>query len=144
MVGINRNAWKTILILSRRNSAKASSFIRAKSSLSIIMDPDVAASNPPMIIINVDFPAPDGPVIATAVSEQMSREIPFSISTFPALLPSSSFTSFICIKGLLELSIPEDDLLCFIAILCSDSIFYYNLQTWEYTKRCIFYIVCQC
>ena len=80
------------------------------------MDPDVAASNPPMIIINVDFPAPDGPVIATVVSEQMSREIPFSISTFPALLPSSSFTSFICIKDLLELSIPEDDLLFFITI----------------------------
>ncbi len=129
IVGISRNAWNTIPILSRRNSASASSFIVDKFSFAILIMPEVVASIPPITIIKVDLPAPDGPVIPTVLPASISKDIPCKIFTLPALLASSSFTSCICISGGTFCSCKQGDVLFVIRDLYSNVSFKFRFNT---------------
>ena len=71
-VGNKLNLWNTNPIFRRRMSVRFASDTLARSSPSIRMLPVVGLSKPPSRCKSVDFPQPDGPMIATNSPSCMS------------------------------------------------------------------------
>src|SRR5581483_9523271 len=93
MVGTRRKDWNTTPTASRRHSASASSLIVVRSAPATSTEPEVACSRPPMIIIMLDLPAPDGPTTPTDSPAATARLMPRRMLTSPAALASFRQTS---------------------------------------------------
>ena len=63
-VGMRLNAWKTKPIRSRRSSVSSRSLSVVRSVSPMKTVPDVSESSPARQCSSVDFPDPDGPMIA--------------------------------------------------------------------------------
>jgi hypothetical protein len=77
--------WNTTPIFPRRNRASASSSIAVRSCPKASTLPPVARSNPPISMRSDDLPDPDGPISPTVSPFSMVSEMPFRMSTGPAL-----------------------------------------------------------
>src|SRR5689334_14917057 len=78
---------------SRRNRAIRSSSRAPSSCPATRTVPEVGRSSPPMIIIIVDLPEPDGPTTLTVSPAPTARSMPRRMLTGPAALSSLRWTS---------------------------------------------------
>src|SRR5688572_16482382 len=85
--GSRLNFWKTNPIFLRRIFVRSASFILAMSSPSMSTLPLVAWAMAPSRCINVDFPEPEGPMIAHSSPDRIFTLTPrkASTSTSPSL-----------------------------------------------------------
>ena len=86
-VGTRLNAWKTKPSLSRLSSVRSRSDIAVMSSPSMKTFPDVSVSSPAMQCIRVDFPDPDGPIIAVNSPAPNAASTPSRARTSASPLP---------------------------------------------------------
>src|SRR3954471_4507668 len=93
MVATRRNDWNTIPTAARRHSASRSSFSCVRSAPATTTRPALARSRPPIIIIRLDLPAPDGPTTPTDSPAATDSPTPRRMLTSPAALASFRCTS---------------------------------------------------
>jgi hypothetical protein len=86
-VGTRLNAWKTNPILSRRSSVSCRSLSVVMSTSPMKIVPALGRSSPAMQCRSVDFPEPDGPMIAVKTPAPNATETPRSASTAASPLP---------------------------------------------------------
>src|SRR5258708_5065121 len=98
-VGTRRNDWNTMPTASRRAGASGSWVSAVRWAPATSTRPEVARSSPPMIIIMLDLPAPEGPTTPTDSPAAISRPMPRRMLTSPAALASFSCTSLSWIIG---------------------------------------------
>ena len=80
-IGSRLKNWKMKPTLSRRRRVSFLSSSPTISVPSILTEPEVGVSSPARMCMNVDFPEPDGPMIAENCPRGNSAETPRSAST---------------------------------------------------------------
>jgi hypothetical protein len=86
-VGTRLKAWNTNPIRSRRSSVMALSSSEPRSTFPINTCPSVRRSRPARQCSRVDFPEPDGPMIAVNTPTAKSAEIASSARTAVTPVP---------------------------------------------------------
>src|SRR5580658_2473679 len=102
MVGMRWKAWKTMPMVSRRKRASPSSSSVPRSMPATATRPPLGRSRPPVTIISVDLPEPEGPTRLTVSPAATRSETPRRTLTGPAALASVSRTSASSIMGMSE------------------------------------------
>src|SRR5690348_14304947 len=93
IVGTRWKDWKTMPMASRRKRARPSSSSVARSVPATRTRPALGRSSPPVTIIKVDLPEPDGPTRLTVSPAPTRSETPRRTLTGPAALVSVRRTS---------------------------------------------------
>src|SRR5580658_4229888 len=102
MVGMRWKAWKTMPMASRRKRARPSSSRVPRSMPATATRPRLGRSRPPVTIISVDLPEPEGPTRLTVSPGATRSETPRRTLTGPAALASVRCTSASSIMGMSE------------------------------------------
>jgi hypothetical protein len=86
-MGTRLNDWKTKPTLSRRKMVRSLSFNSLRSASPMYARPEVSVSRPAMQCSSVDFPDPEGPMIAVNVERSNATVTPLSARTSVAPSP---------------------------------------------------------
>jgi hypothetical protein len=101
MAAIRLNVWNTNPTVVLRSTASSDSPSVAISVPSTVTVPSVGTSNAPIMFINVDFPDPDGPMIATNSPSAIAIDDPRSARTVVSPSWYSFSTSWSSINAIL-------------------------------------------